>query len=474
MLSPLLAPTTRASLTRLARLNGAAMALALFGACGASDSATVEGRGWNVLLIVIDTLRADHLGVYGHAAPTSPRIDALAKEGVVFDGMYSQAPWTKPSIASLFTSLYPGQHLVLKEGTDNQLSLSLTTLAEVLSQAGYRTGAVSQNPHVQAKTGFDQGFDEFHGLSGYQSGVDQMVKAGEGFLDGAADQPFFLYMHFLDPHGPYAPPPKLRKQFLGRRKTDQERVLAGRVGKMLDGEALTQEFTPRDLAYLEALYDAEIRWVDTAVGRLLDGLQSRGLGENTLVVLTADHGEEFLDHGTVKHGYHVYEESVHIPLIIKAPGFAVGRNREGLAQHVDLMPTFLDLLEIEGPGELQGQSLRAMLAEPSASLDRTIFQGSSWRDIERFSVREGDWKLVRHVDEDKTALFKLSDDPQEQVDLAPQHPDVVERLTRSYFERTAPIEGITPLDATGARDPELEKRLQAIGYTGGSDDEHDH
>ena len=468
-------PSGRTSASRWLRVLGLGLlGLASATSCAPGEPAEARGNGMNVLLIVVDTLRADHLGIYGHDAPTSPRIDEFARGAMVFEGMYSQAPWTKPSIASLFTSLYPPQHRVLVEGTENQLSGSLTTLAEVLHQAGYRTGAASQNPHVQAKTGFDQGFAEFHGIPGYQSGVGEMLAIGKQFLDAGQGEPFFLYMHFLDPHGPYDPPAQFRREFLGDLKTDKQRVVAGRVGKMLDEETLIQEFEGSDLAYLEALYDAEIQWVDNAIGQLLDHLDERGLRENTLVIFTADHGEEFLDHGTVKHGYHVYDETVNVPLIIRTPGINVfGRNAAALAQHVDLMPTVLDLVEVEGPSEIQGRSLRSRLQGSNAPDEATVFSGTSWRTIERFAVRRGDWKLVRHEDEGRTELYNLREDPAETRDRHVDHPDLVRDLIESYRQTTAPIDGVTPDDVTGTSDPELERALQSLGYAGGDSDSHE-
>jgi arylsulfatase A-like enzyme len=458
-------------MTRITQVRPGPVGVLLLGLLSGLSCADSEGgggalEGANLVLVVIDTLRADHLGTYGHDSPTSPRIDELAEQSLVFDCMYSQAPWTKPSIASLFTSLQPSQHRVVEEGTDNQLSESLITLAEVLSEAGYRTCGVSQNPHIQSTTGFAQGFGEFIGLSGQESGANSMFEAGRDFLDQESEEPFFLYLHFLDPHGPYAPPPKLREKFVGNLETTKRRVASGRVGMMLDGEVMLQEFGKGDLAYLEALYDAEIRWVDNAVGRLLDHMEAKGLDENTVVILTADHGEEFLDHGTVKHGYHVYEESVHVPLIIRMPDGRVGRDSTTLVQHIDLMPTALELLSLEGPSELQGRSLGAALEGEGGGPREVVLTGSSWRGIERFAVRRGEWKLVCHVDESRTELFHLGDDPGEQSDVAAEHPGLVQELMTVYLEGTRPIAGVTPEDAMGTRDLELERRLQAIGYTG--------
>jgi arylsulfatase A-like enzyme len=422
-------------------------------------------------MIVVDTLRADHLGVYGYPKSTSPKVDEFAAQSFVFDRMYSQAPWTKPSIASLFTSLYPPQHLVLHEGTENQLADSLTTLAEVLKAAGYRTLAASQNPHVRANTGFSQGFDEFHGIPGYKSSIGEMVQKNMQFLNAAGEQPTFIYLHFLDPHGPYDPPPALRKKFIGEQQTDNLSVKRGRVAGLLKGEFPKKSIGPADLQYLEALYDAEIHSVDDSIGRILKQLQDHGVRENTLVIITADHGEEFLDHGTIKHGYQLFEEVIQIPLIFSVPGGIAGRNQSAIVEHVDLMPTVLDFLGIEAPSELQGRSLRSLLEDPATQTDRTAYIGSSWRGIERFAVRQGDWKLIRNEEQDKTTLYHLDGDPNEQHDVSAAHPEMVQKMLEDYRMTTQPISGVTPLSAIGDRDPELERALKSLGYLESDDSE---
>ena len=477
----------RARTAQPGRAGGGAalLALAVLAAgCGGSSgsSGAREPSGWNVLFLVVDTLRADHLGMYGYEVPTSPALDALAARGVVFERMYSQAPWTKPSVASILTSLYPPQHRVLKEGTKNQLSRSLTTMVEVLSDAGYRTAAVSENPHVQANTGFDQGFDRFEKGKVYGGRPQHVVELAKEIIDGSTgsgadgsrddahdDAPFFLYLHFLDPHGPYTPKGEHVAGFLAGKQTDQPRILEGTVGKMLDGERLIQEFDEGDLEYFTALYDAEIREVDEAIAELVAHLEARGRFEDTLIVFTSDHGEGFLEHETLKHGYQLYEEFVRVPLVVVGPGIEPGRVTGALVQHVDLAPTVLELAGLAQPAAFQGQSLRPLLAgEPMP--DRTAFLDSSWREIDRCAVRSAEWKLILFDDLGRRELYRLTDDPGEQVDLAAEHAELAGRMADAYRAATRVLPGITPTDALGESDPELDRALRAIGYAQAGDD----
>jgi len=451
--------------------------LAALAACGA-DSPEREAKapaptGWNLLYIVIDTLRADHLGPYGYEPPTSPTLDQFAKRSLVFERAYSAAPWTKPSVASMFTSLYPPQHRVLSEGTDNQLALSLTTFPEVLQEHGYRTLAISENPHVQPQTGFDQGFDRFERVRGYKTfkgHADTGAEKAIRWLGEPSQDPFFLYLHFLDPHGPYTPLDEFAGDFLaGLPEESGRRLTKGKVGGMIDGEELVTQLSEGELTYLEALYDAEIREVDAALATLFAFLSDAGHWENTIVLLTSDHGEEFLDHGSIRHGYRLYEESVHVPLMLALPGRPAGRIERVAAQHVDLAPTLLTALGLPVPPVFRGRDLLAAADSPGQEPD--VLLSTDWRDIGRWAVRRGDWKLIVHEDQDRRQLFNLGDDPHEQNDLLTQNPDLVEQLLEAYAHATKPIPGVTPDEASGEADASLELELRGLGYLGGEEED---
>lgn len=433
-----------------------------------------EPTGWNLVYVVIDTLRADHLGLYGHDSPTSPHLDAFASRAVVFEHAYSAAPWTKPSVASMFTSLFPPQHGVLEEGTQNRLSESLTTLPEVLREAGYRTMAISENPHVQPHTGFEQGFERFdrvRGFAKYKGQAARGVAKAISWLGEPAEAPFFLYLHLLDPHGPYTPSEPHAQHFLGGFPDEvtagpDRRLAEGQVGVMVDGEELTIKLGGRRLAYLEGLYDTEIREVDDALSEIFAFLSVAGLWEETVVLVTSDHGEEFLDHGSLRHGYRLYDESIRVPLLMAVPNRPAGRSRE-LAQHVDLAPTLLSALGLAAPDAFQGRDLFG--AESDGGGPRSIFSSTSWRGIDRCAVRRGDWKWIAHRDTGEMHLFNMRDDPAEQRDLLADHPDLANELEAAYVNATRTLPGVTPMDASGDVDAGLEAELQAIGYMG--DDE---
>jgi arylsulfatase A-like enzyme len=426
----------------------------------------------NVLVIVIDTLRADRLGAWGAQRPTSPRLDALAAESLLVERAIAQSPWTKPSLASLFTSLHPSQHGAVEETTANHLAPSLVTLAECFAAAGYRTGAVSENPHVSSVTRFDQGFERMQTLNGFRGDRAWVVQSARRWLEERdaqdAERPFFLYVHFLDPHGPYEPGPPWRERFLEGRASEQPLVREGKVGPLAEGTRALVELAQSDVEYLRALYDAEIRETDAALESLLAELESRALLEDTLVLLTSDHGEEFLEHGTFKHGYQLYEESLRVPLVLRVPGLGARRERDAAVQHIDLAPTLLELVGLPVPPAFQGRSLVPLLrGEPLAQT--AIVSETSWRGIDLASAQRGPWKLIVDRASGARTLFDLDADPGELQPLDPdaaQHATVVAEL-QAALERAARRPADVALEgATGEGDATSEEALRALGYFG--------
>lgn len=421
----------------------------------------------SILLVVIDTLRADAMSLYGAGQPTTPSIDAWASSAVVFERAYSQSSWTKSSVASLFSSLYPVHHQVWEETPANQLSASLQTLAECLQEAGYWTAAVSENPHVQPETGFDQGFEEFRGLDRFQdTGAWILEQCRELLAIAPPDRPRFLYIHILDPHGPYKPG-KYRDEFLQGQTTDRPEVADGQIGRLLRRGELA-ELTHSDVTYLWSLYLAELRGSDDLVGAIDQEFRAACSGP-PLVLLTSDHGEEFLEHGELKHGNQLYEESIHIPLVIGGPGIAAGRRVDVLAQHIDLAPTLLDLAGVPVPPLFQGISLRPWL-EGAPPEERTLLFETRWRNLQRSAVRAGDFKLSRDADSGEERLFQLSKDPGERRDVRADHPDVVLALRQRLEQLLQPIPGLHVEGTHGATEAGLEEALRAIGYLEGGDE----
>ncbi len=380
---------------------GLPVALGLLGLAASCGKAGETSGPPNVLLIVIDTLRADHLGAYGYSRNTSPAIDDLAREGLLFENAVSPASWTKPAVASLFTGLSPLQHRVFtgnkrdEEGhvTSDVLAAELLTVAEALRAAGYRTGGFVRNAHLRGFMGFDQGFDL------YDADLGEATEIVETFLGWQGSEPterFFAYLHLLDVHWPYTPPgpfgdlfdaPKADLDF-NDKETWKRFERQVRTGELAAAEA--------DVEAMKALYDGEIRYTDAVLGQLFATLRARDLYEDTLILITSDHGEEFLDHGGVSHGHTLYEEMLHVPLIIRGGGLEPARVAARV-ELIDILPTILGLVGIEAPVDLPGRDLGRVLGDNRAE-DSPVFadhrpNGSSGRI--RQSVRAGRHKLIR-------------------------------------------------------------------------------
>lgn len=343
--------------SRAPRLVPALLALTpLLAAC--EERPRSPARPPNVVLICLDTVRADHLGVHGYARATTPALDALAARALVFDSTSSSAGWTKPSVASFLTGAHPCQHGVYggnarvgsTEVTD-VLPAGALTLAEVFEQHGYRTGAFVHNAHLRVGHGFDQGFCDY---AQEQMDAREIRWRGLDWLDREANgsQPFFLYLHFLDAHWPYPVPEEWLTRFASAAATAPFR---GHESKALyaainDG---THVMSAAERAALEALYDGALAYLDAELGRFFAGLELRGLEENTVVCVIADHGEEFGEHGRVGHGHGLWENLLHVPWILYVPGRAPARNTVPVSL-IDLFPTLLSAARLPRPAGLEG------------------------------------------------------------------------------------------------------------------------
>jgi arylsulfatase A-like enzyme len=405
----------------------------------------------DVLLVTFDTLRADHCGSYGYARPTTPTLDEVGDEGVLFETVYAVTPTTGPSHATLFTSLYPDEHHVLSNRW--KLQGELVTLAEVLGAAGYRTGGFVSSYMVKADAGMAQGFDAFDDrfASGESSAVrreavqgeevrgqfdrraaDTADRALEWLAGEPADRPLFLWLHSYQPHNPYRPPPEAMRAVLGAELGPMWRP--GRPGG-------TEEDRVR---WRIARYDAETRYADDQVGRVLAALRARARDPGLLAVITSDHGEGLEDHGWPGHGIHLYEEAVRVPLTLSWPGrLPAGARVAAPVGLIDVMPTVLELLGVDCPDlELRGASLVGAWGETGPEGTRPVFlQRRAYARNEtkfegkpvvvkgaKLAVRDGPWKLVLAPEEGGPQLYDLSRDPAERENLAEQRPEVARRL----------------------------------------------
>jgi arylsulfatase A-like enzyme len=430
-------------------------------------AARLPGRP-SIVVFLVDTLRADALGGYGQPAATSPRFDAFAREAIVFEDAWAQAPWTRSAVASIFTGLHVGTHGL--DRVDRQLSAELPTLAESLHAGGYRTAGFSANPVVSRRFGFDQGFESWDEEEELRwDPASALVSRALRWLDGVRG-PFFLYVHALDPHSPYAPAPEHASPFAlpsYRGETDTK-VLLERAGRGAG--------TAAELSFLRARYQGEVRQSDAAFGQLLDGLRARGLLDGSLVVFTSDHGEEFLEHGGTEHGKTLYQEVIRIPLAVRLPGAARGGTRSAdVVQQIDVMPTLLALVGRSAPQGVEGRDLSASWVgnggrtrEPAV-----LFSEVRFEQADKVSARSGPLKLIVNLDpvgswraDRFDELYDLAADPGEKVNLAASKPIDV-RYLRNRIEGLKSLQAAHSARAEGSRvelSPEDLEQLRALGY----------
>ncbi len=421
------------------RLTALVACLVLVGACGRANRPPT-----NVLVITLDTLRADHVGSYGYGAAKTPVLDALAARGARFASATTTTPLTLSAHTSLFTGTWPTTHGV-RDNTGFYVDDSVTTLAEVLKGRGYRTGGFVGAFVLDARWGIAQGFDYYFdefdlsedvgpGLDAIQRRGFEVVDAATTWLRQPATTPFFAWVHLYDPHTPYDAPAEFASQFPATR---------------------------------DGAYDAEVAYADAQVGRLLSTLQADGRLENTIVVVMADHGEQLGEHREQSHGFFVYDAVVQVPLIVAGPGIA-SRVVPDQVRIVDVMPTVLDLLGVEVPSAVQGASLRPALGGQRQEL--LAFSESwyprfhyGWSELQ--AVRDGRYKFILAP---RRELYDLTADPKELTNLAASdtaRADTLERALRALVAKTsteAAAKGPQPVDAAA------EQRLRALGYVGGT------
>jgi arylsulfatase A-like enzyme len=461
--------------------------LALLAAALIPAVSLARGPRPNIILVVIDTLRADHLGSYGYARPTSPRLDHFAGEAISFDSAFTVMPHTLPAHLSLFTSRYPRELGILMNG--QTYDGAFPTLAELLKEAGYDTGAFVSGLPVQARFGLDQGFDTYVDATHFKPEGTIAAQAFDQWLDQREEGPFFSWVHLYDPHIPYAPPAEMEKVF---REDDALRawvlthgIAAGPGwGRSIDKTVITQRPTPAGASpFLHNLnlYDAEILFADQVVGDLLQSLKDRKIYDDSIIIIMSDHGEGLGQHGYYLHGLHLYEEQLRLPLMIRMPGGAQGGSRvAGSVSLLDLLPTLADVLHLEGDDSWRGLSLRPALGgQDQEDLDgRLLFSESRqypprrelspdhWTGVRRFSVRDGRWKLIRTT-EGTMELFDLRADRGERADVHRENVSVTRRLTRALDDWLQRVPQGEPASGSSLSD-EDRRRLRSLGYASDS------
>lgn len=485
----------------------------LLAGCGSAPEPPDER--WNVILLTIDALRADAVSYAGYPYETTPELDRLAQNSTVFTTAIASHLGTPPSMSSLMTGRYPSFEGIErwhrpthhgfsdlnspdeKEGLTN----NVLTLAEILSASGFQTAGFNTNANLTARSQFNQGFEDWDQFSDYfheftkprdhplkysYPTADVVVDKAISWLDQADERPFFLWVHLMEPHSPYLPPPPLNRLFeheytaatdlevneaLYRLLIEQYPAKPPDIYASYESLGLTKEEL---MEHARGLYDGDIRYGDQEIGRFLRGLEERSLWDRTLLVITSDHGEEFLDHGHVTH--HLLEagleELIRIPLLIRTPDDAEGKVVDNVVQLVDLTPTILDLVDLGSvTSGMDGTSLRPLL-EGRSMPPLTAFMSG----VDFGIARDAKWKyrferaVPGSAEARRELLFDIVADPLEEHDVAADHPQVFERLRGRYQSFARHLAGRSESDGVSGEapeiDPELRRRLEALGYTG--------
>ena len=407
-----------------------------------SAAQTPEKPALNVVLITIDTLRADHVGCYGYKQIKTPNIDSLAADGVRFERAFTPVPVTLPSHSAMLTGTYPmlsGMH----DFSGNKLNPQQPTLATVLKRAGYATGAVMGAAVLDSRFGLNQGFDFYYDHFDFsrldESNLDEMERPANVVADVALDwlgknsqKKFFLWMHLYDPHYPYHPPEPYRRE------------------------------------YAAQPYDGEIAFADEQLGRLLRFLKEKGLYQNTVIVLSGDHGESLGEHGEKTHGFFIYNATMRVPLIMRLPGKPAGQTLDIPVSLVDLMPTVLAAVGVEAPSQVQGKNLLAELQGKAGERDRTLY-GETFLPRLHFNwseLRGAENTKYHFIDAPRPELYDVAKDPDEVHNLLSEKKAVGDemraKLTGLIREYSA---GKEMAEKTGL-DPALMERLKSLGYAG--------
>mgnify|MGYP001626331397 CR=1 FL=1 len=441
----------------------------------------VSGRGFNVILIAIDTLRADRVGCLGSGYPTMPNVDYLCRDSVAFTNHYSEAIPTHPSFTTILTGVSPLIHKIVSHDGEVQLSRSILTLPQILNNAGYLTIAVDNlATHLNAGW-FARGYGYYIDIGGIVvisngikiSGevVNTRVKGALELINRHHDEPLLLFIHYWDPHTPYIPPKGYAERFY---KGDYTRGdLASRLNSTRWGRSLLRGGWMRNLVdsgvndpdYVRALYDGEVAYVDERFSELMRMISDLGLLEDTLIILTADHGEGLGEHNVYYDHHGLYEWDVKTPLIIRLPDRLideVGRSRargvkyDALVQNTDIAPTILDALGLKAPDNVTGVSLLNVIKGESKGRD-VVLSLENTRQTARM-IRVGEWKLIQWIRDDTYGrraghieLYNLAKDPAESRNLAEEEGEVALRLL-GLMERKYRV-------ITGANDPLLTQEI---------------
>jgi arylsulfatase A-like enzyme len=465
---------------RFAAMVAAAAAAGTLQCAGAAPPAPAR----HLVLICIDTLRADHVGAYGYRRATTPTLDALARGGALAPTAYAHSNWTVPATASLLTSLYPAEHgagiegamRLLGEGTPvREIRAEVETLAARLKKLGFRTGLFSANPYLYGR--FQDGFDT---ATAERRGAGALTLAARQWLGGTGTERFFLYLQYMDLHQPLEPPLPYFDLFPADEPGPRSHEHTGwSFGGIRRPEELSDPAFARYRAHRTALYDGALRYVDAQIGELQRWLQAAGHAGETLIVVTSDHGEEFWDHAVVQHalggdprglwgvghGHTMFDELLRVPLVFHGPGVRAGRRLPCTARHVDVVPTVLELLGLPPARGLRGRSLAGWLTGSPRGDDcgtEPVVAHSPAYGPDASAVVWKSWKLISRAD-GVELLYDLRRDPGERTNLRDTHASRAQELRRLAEAQLAGAAG-RPASAPAEPSLEAQRDLRALGY----------
>ena len=452
-------------------------------------AAPAQMQAPSVILIVVDTLRADFLTCYNPQALPTPNIDQLARDGVLFRNAVSPSPWTVPSMASMMAGVSPLAHRMNSFGA--RLPDEFTTLAEHMRQAGYTTGGIGDNGNLRARMNFDQGFDTYDwfpkpefadvsfgssllrtlipGRFKAEATTPDLIRLATDWVARRRDRGFFLWLHVYDPHQPYTPP----REFLPAGEPPEGMgygFTTADVARAMRGY-LCQTAEERDWA--RATYNGEVRFVDEHLGRFLEQLRTWGVYDASLIVLTSDHGEEFWEHGGFEHGHSLYGEVLNVPLIVKPPGSAARASVQAVVSTEGVMPTILDLCGVEYDHEgLSAPSLAGLCRaeRPQDFTDQPVVSAGLMRGDHREAVTHGKTKYILSLVTGREELYDLEEDPGEYANAATEQPDNVatarHTLAGSHSAAAAlrAAVGLPADDQPTELDGATQEMLRAMGY----------
>ncbi len=431
----------------------------------------------NVLLVIVDALRADRVGAYGYDKPTTPTADALAEEGILFEQFHAASPWTAPAFGSIFTGVSPTVHgagdILSRQSskgarvhgvTVDGLRKDLPTLAELLPD-DVEVSALVTNSFLTDKLGFGRGFDHYDhknaAMRSYRT-ADEVTETANAWLEKNHGKRFFLVVHYFDPHMQYGPPDEYVEKFAPKKPrripvpfTDHASARSGKLDP-----------SPEEAAFIKGLYDGEVRFADDELKKLLGGMKEMGVYDDTWIVFTSDHGEEHFEHGSFDHGHRYEEEVVRVPLIVRAPGgkWRAGHRVRYNASQVDLLPTFLDLYDLQVPAHLEGKSLMPLVsgaekAHRASYMEYNLFNG------QQCALFDGRHKIVWDVRKRSGFLYDLEEDPAEKNKLGSGHPAykaMLEALQKGRKARAEAAKGkVVNRVELGE---EASKALESLGY----------